>query len=386
MLIDRVDLYFARLPLKAPYVIADREQKHCDTVFLRLESEGCAGWSEVTPGNFSCLTSEWSSGVYESIKENLMPVLAEIFAIQDGENLNEILSPIKGNRHAKAAFDMAYWDLQARQNSEPLWKTLGGSKKPIDLGLTFDRMEDHDLFYKELGRAFDENFRRLTMKLRPGWDIQAINALRSESPFFIDLIVDVEGALDLNQHSEILARLDDFLPAMIEQPLAPCDLVAHAMMQEQTRTILALDESIETPEQAEIAIDLQACRAFSMKPGRVGGFTPAKKITTLAEQADLPCYGSFDLQSSIGYRQLLALASLPNFTKPCDYVRLDEVLLEDPGKPVTCAERTVPASENKEERVWKFAELWEEPGLGCDPDPDILEKCTIKKESWARRM
>ncbi len=384
MLIDRVDLYLARLPLKAPYLIADRAQDHCDTVFLRLESEGCVGWSEVTPGNTACLTSEWSGGVFSSVKENLMPLLAGVFAIQDGDNLTEILSPVKGNRQAKAAFDMAYWDLTARQNSEPLWKTIGGSKKPIDLGITFDRMENHDDFFKALARAFAEKYRRLTVKLRPGWDIQVINALRSESPFFIDLNVDIEGALDFNRHSEILARLEDFLPAAIEQPLAPCDFVAHAMMQEQTRTALALDESIETPEQAEIAIDLQACRMFSMKPARVGGFTPAKKITTLAEQADLPCYGSFDLQSSIGYRQLLALASLPNFTKACDYIRFDEIFVEDPGTPVVCVDRTEPGENGKEDRVWKSAELWEEPGLGCEPDPAVLEKYTVEKIGWQR--
>ena len=55
------------------------------------------------------------------------------------------------------------------------------------------------------------------------------------------------------------------------EPLPADDLVGHAMVQESIRTPVCLDESVTTPEQAEQAIDLGACRMMNLKPDRLGG-------------------------------------------------------------------------------------------------------------------
>jgi len=72
---------------------------------------------------------------------------------------------------------------------------------------------------------------------------------------------------------------------MIEQPLPADDLVGHAMVQELVRTPVCLDESITTPAQAAMALDLHSCRYVNLKPGRVGGLTPAAAISRRVPRA-----------------------------------------------------------------------------------------------------
>ncbi|MDO5580274.1 MAG: enolase C-terminal domain-like protein [Planctomycetia bacterium] len=389
MWIDRIDVFLVRLPLASPFVIADTVIDHCDTVYLRLESEGCSGWGEITPGNHPYLTSAWSQGVYFSIRENLIPLIAKTGYVEDGDKLDEIFAPVKGNRHAKAAFDLALWDLIAKKEEKPLWKALGGSKKPIEVGFTFDREKDPDLFYKQLFRVFEEGYQRITLKLRPGWDLQVVGAVRAEAPALMKIQIDPEGALDLESQSEILYRLEDFMPSLLEQPLNQTEYVGHAMLQDQMHIPIGLDEAIKTLPQANIAFDLQCAEVFSMKTGRVGGLTTGKKIHDAAKTHDVVCYGGFDIQSSLAYRHLLALSSLPNFTLPCDYIRFDEVFQEEPVPPILSYLKTIPnknkSEEGQEETLsFRAVDLWDEPGIGVEPDPAILEKHLLDRVSWFR--
>ena len=88
---------------------------------------------------------------------------------------------------------------------------------------------------------------------------------------------------------EMLYRLEDFMLAMIEQPLAADDLVGHAMVQESLRTPICLDEGIASLAQAEMAMELHSCKYVNLKPGRVGGLTPAVAIHDLCHEHCTPC-------------------------------------------------------------------------------------------------
>lgn len=390
MLLDKLDLYLLRLPLAKATVVGDKTVEYCDTVFSRIEGGNQVGWGEVAPGNTPYQTGEWSSGVFHFAKEVLGPLFISQTGYENSKSIEEGFAPIRDNRQAKALFDFAWWDLDAKLNKEPLWKRLGGTKRPLEVGLTFDRTEDPDLFYKELNRVQNDQFRRITLKFRPGWDIQIVAAVRAECPPHIRLQIDVEGALQLDTHSEMFYRLEDFFLTLIEQPFAAEDAVAPAMLREMVKTPLCLDESIQSLLQASIAIDLESTNYFCMKPGRMGGLTGAKAITDLAAAKSVGCYGGFDLQSSLGYRHLLALASLDNFVLPCDYLRFDELFIEEPFSPILASihqeEGDNPAFAHfgPEAKFFQAIELWDEPGIGVEPTEEILNKYTVDRVSFQR--
>ena len=381
MKIDQMEAFLVRLPLQKPFGIANTVIDYCDTVYVRLESGGVSGWGEVTPGNRPYVTSAWSGGVFRTIREHLFPLLRSVSAVESGERLAELLAPVKGNRHAKGALDMAWHDLDARLGGEPLWKRFGGEKRSMEVGLTFDRYDDRDAFFADLDRARDDGFHRISLKIRPGWEIQAVRAARDACPWPMLLQVDVEGALEHDSQTELFYRLQDYMPTLIEQPFNQADYVGLAMLQESLRTPICLDESVKTRAQAEIAVDLASGGYFCLKPGRVGGLTEGKAIAALAREREIGCYGGMDLTSSVGYRHLLALASLPGFKLPCDYIRFEEVFTEDPGLPIVPTRPNLPNEENEngtKKNSFLAVELWDEPGIGFEPNREIIERCMVE--------
>ena len=376
MKLDRVDAYLVRFPLTKPYTMADTAINYFDAVLVRMQSGGLSGWGEVFPGNEPTLTAVWSTSVFTCLKDCLLPRLATNLHVDSATNLAERLQTIKGNRHAKAVLDFAWWDLDAKTKKQPLHKLLGGeSGKDIEIGLSFDRFESPDVFLDEIQRAVDDGFQRLTLKIRPGWDLQVLGAVRSEYPAHM-IQCDVEGSLSLDAHSDILYRFDDFMPALLEQPLSASEYVGHAMLQDSMRTTIALDESVTTLHQAEIALDLRSAGAFCIKPGRVGGLTESKAIHDAAKAGSIDCYAGCDILTSIGYRFVVALASLPGFPLPTDYFRLDEYLADDPGVPLQPTRKSVQPQEDHQRLV---LELWNEPGIGFEPNLELIERFVVQR-------
>ncbi len=386
MKIDKIDAYVVRLPLKKEMRLADIPLRYIDSVFVRLTSGDHAGWGEVMPGNEPVLTAAWSSSVFLCLKDSLIPRIGRTRNIDSGTHLEETVAQIRGNRHAKGVLDMAWWDLNARIRQKPLHQMLGGTRRQLALGLTFDRMDSQDDFFEELQRAEDEGFRRVTLKIRPGWDINMLSAVRSEFPRLM-IQCDVEGGLNLTSHSDTIYRFDDFFPTLLEQPLSAREYVGHAMLQDSLRVPICLDESVTSYHEAEIVIDLRSASVICLNAGRIGGLTTAKAVHDLCLASEVLCYGGCNYLSSVGYRHVAALASLPNCMYPVDYFRTEELLEADPGVPIATSLVNLGETDlDCEIRGYtdtRVADLWTEPGIGFDPDLEIIEKYAINHFEWS---
>jgi O-succinylbenzoate synthase len=250
---------------------------------------------------------------------------------------------------------------------------LGGSPEAVEVGVTFDRMESIDEFLAAIGRALEAGFPRVKLKLRPGWALEMLRVVRQEFPTQT-FHVDCEGSLGL-EHMEMLCRLDDFGLAMIEQPLAADDLVGNAMLQEAVRTPICLDEGITTPAQAEMALDLKSCRLVNLKADRVGGLTAAVAIHESCRASDVGCWAGGVPQSAVGQRIALALAATARGVYPADYFPADEVLA------VNLAEPSRARRDPTDGRM--CVPLWSTPGLGIEPDGEILRKHSLQAVHYA---
>ena len=385
MRIERLEGYLLRLPLKQIARVADTSIDHCDVVVVRMESEGASGWGEVAPGVAPLTTSEWAGATFITLRDHIAPRVLERGGVAGADVLEETCARVRGNNHAKAAIETAWQDLNARQLNKPLWKVLGGEKKPLKIGLTFDRSVQREEFFSGLQRACDENFGRVTLKIRPGWDVQIVSFARVDYPAWLQLQVDVEGELDFDKHADTLYRMDDFSLACLEQPLNPRDFVAHAMLKTSIRTPICLDESIMSLEDAKIAFDLESCGYVCLKPGRVGGLASARKIAEFAESKNIGCYAGFDLASSLGFRHLAALASTSNFVLPMDYVRFEELFEYDPVPALSTTLVEEPGDEKKgrSARNFRYVELWDEPGIGAEPNLEEMSKYVVDKFAYA---
>ena len=344
-----------------------------DTVLVRLESGGVSGWGEAAPGNSPVTTAEWSGGVFACIAEQLGPMLIGR-TFNDGAALAEAMAPVRGNAYARAAIDLAWWDCHARRKNVPLPTLLGTVRDTVRLGAVLDQVPDPDfqraveLHTQNLEAAVGAGYSRIGLKIRPGWDVQMLSFVRREFGSLL-LHADLEGALTLG-YSQILYRFDDFFLRMLEQPLSPPDFVSSAMLQENIRTKICLDESIGSKEDAEMAIDLRAGRCFNLKPGRVGGMTTALDILAVAEPQGVDCWVGGLTQTAIGSRFGLALAAKTVWDYPTDDFN-GETLLETDIAPGIDRFRDETATDAP-----LCAKLWTEPGIGIEPSLDIIRRYT----------
>jgi o-succinylbenzoate synthase len=289
-----------------------------EAVLAAIVSGGQVGWGEVSVTAAPRDGAEWAAGVFACLRDWLAPTLIGR-SISSGVALQDLLRPFRGNSHAKAALDMAWWNLAAIQQGKPLYQCLGGQARAIPLSTTQGVMSSIDELLDAIRLSFELGYHSVALKFRPGWDLQMVRAVRQV--FAVEPIaVDCDGLCTLGQQ-ETFYRLEDFHLEFIEQPLEAGDLVGHAMLQQALRTPLRLDQSATSLERVEQAIDLGSCRQIRIDPRTTGGFTPALAIREVCAAAQLPCALGAGGSSALGTYATLALATLPGFSLPAETVR-----------------------------------------------------------------
>ena len=126
MKIERIEIFRVDMPLVYPFRTAFGDNESIESLFVRFTSGGASGWGESAPWRNPAYSPECAETAFVIMKKFLAPLLLGK-DIESGQQLQELLKPVKGNHFAKAAFDIAWWELHARMVEKPLWEVLGGS-------------------------------------------------------------------------------------------------------------------------------------------------------------------------------------------------------------------------------------------------------------------
>ena len=94
--------------------------------------------------------------------------------------------------------------------------------------------------------------------------------------------------------------MEEYNIQLIEQPVRRWDLNTLAHLKEKLDTPLMVDESIFNCRDALRVITAKAADIFNIKPHRVGGIYEARKISNIAAVANIPCFASGKMSTSIG--------------------------------------------------------------------------------------
>jgi o-succinylbenzoate synthase len=313
--IERIELRLLRLPLVRFFETSFGRVHDRQFVLVTVEEAGIRGLGECVADANPYYSAETTRTAWHIIAEFLAPlVLGRMF--EHPREIFDALAPVRGHNMAKAAVEMAAWDLYARQTGVSLSTLLGGTRKSIESGVSIGIQDSLDQLVERVSIERSAGYRRVKIKIKPGWDVEAVERVR-ESCGDIPLMVDANAAYTLDDR-EHLAELDRFELMMIEQPLDYDDIRDHARLQKDLRTDICLDESIHSVSAAEDAIERGACRIINIKPGRVGGFTPSIRLHDLAAAHGVPVWHGGMLESGIGRAHNLHLSTLANFRLPGD--------------------------------------------------------------------
>jgi O-succinylbenzoate synthase len=367
IILESVQLREIHLPLVHYFETSFGRTDNRRIILVTVRTGDGVGHGECTAGEEPGYSCETTDTAWHMLADFIIPSLLGK-DLEDARSVDGILSAIRGNRMAKAALETAVWDLEARLLGVPLGRHLGGVRREIPCGVSIGIQDSMATLLQKVGREVSAGYRRIKIKIKPGWEVEPVRCIRAEFPD-VPLMADANSAFRLSD-LPLLRKLDQFNLMMIEQPLADDDIVDHAILQRELATPICLDESIHSAEDARKAVEMGSCRIINVKLGRVGGYCEALKINDYCGRNGIPIWCGGMLESGIGRAHNIAVSSLSAFSLPGDVSASKRYYAEDTVRPPVTV---TPAGTIR---------LPDGPGIGYDLDWERIQRASVRTRDF----
>lgn len=339
-----------------PQLFAGKPWTHLEILLVKVHTDaGITGWGEA-----------FGHVVNSSTKAALDTLVAPLFIGRDPTDISGLMRELQQALHllgrngpvvyALSGIDIALWDIAGKLANQPLYRLLGGSaRKQLAGYASLLRYTDPELVAKNSERAFKRGYRHIKL-----------HEITREAVLAAKAAVGVEAKLMLDtncpwsvEESVAMARImkNDGL-YWLEEPVWPPEDHAGLAIVRREGIPIAAGENAAGLFDFKSLFDAQAVDIAQPSVTKVGGITEIRKIIALGEAYGVrvvphcPYFGPGFLAS------LHIIAAMPS--NP-----LVEVLWMDmeanPFNPWVQAAGGV-------------LRVPQGPGLGCDPDPAILER------------
>jgi O-succinylbenzoate synthase len=365
--LERVEVRSLALPLRFPFETSFGRTTEKQFLLVSVSADGVTGHAECVADVDPFYLPETNATVLHVLRDFLVP-MAFALDVAHPSDVAPAFARVRGHEMAKAALEMAVFELWARREQAPLYRVLGGRGGRIAAGVSIGLQRDEAALVERVAVEVAAGYRRVKVKIKPGRDVALLAAVRARFPD-VPLLADANSAYTLAD-AEHLQSLDAFSLTMVEQPLAWDDVVDHATLARRLATPICLDESIRSAEDARRAIGIGACRVVNVKVGRVGGFASARAVHDTCLARGIPVWCGGMLESGIGRLANVHLQTLPGFTLPGDTAAsaryFDEDLVDPPVEVARDGTIAVPESPGighsivwpRVERATRFVEVW----------------------------
>ena len=331
--IDSLTIRELRLPFRTPFHVSTGVLEMRRSLIVEIREGDVTGYGESAPCEEPFYSAETVGTVRTIYEELYLPRLAgrEFASIRDFDA--ELRRGVRGNHFARAGLENAYWDVCCRRGGISLPEAIARQMTRLELpaehlrprervpsGVAVGIPPDEKTSTLEewIGGYLEEGYRRVKIKTRPGWDVEACRAARRAAGDDFPLWTDANSSFDLDEHLDVFRRMDDLGLLFHEQPLHHRDLLDHSRLAREIRTPLCLDESLISARSGRQALALESSRIWNIKVQRVGGLTEALEIYRLAAREGVELWGGTMPESGLGAQAILALAAFPQFVYPTD--------------------------------------------------------------------
>ena len=300
------------IPLTEPFVISLGVIDSADNVVVRVETDaGITGFGEGAPTPF--VTGETVDMVQAAV-EFLRPAVVgqNPFAIEAIHRGMDRL--LVGNGSAKAALDIALYDIMAQAAGQPLWQYLGGGADFVETDMTIG-IGQPGTMAATAAKLVAEGFRQIKIKAGADddQDRAAIAAIRQAAPQ-AHLKVDANQGWTAGQALAMLRFYDQYGVGAVEQPLPHWDVEGMAFVRAHSPIPIMADEACFTPHDASRIVRLEAADVINIKLMKCGGIYPALQINAIAQAAGVRCMLGCMLESRLSIAAGAHLvAAQPNF-------------------------------------------------------------------------
>lgn len=311
MKIVRIETGEVNIPLVTPFKTALRTVDKVSDIVVRITADdGQVGFGEAPPT--AVITGDTKGSILCAIEEFIAPNLLGM----EIEDLDGIMKRLHGcilkNTSAKAAVDMAVYDLFAKSCGKPLYKLLGGRRTEVETDLTIS-VNDVEEMVRDSLRAVEQGFRILKIKVgkEARKDIERIKAIRQAVGPEVLLRIDANQGWTAKEAVRTIRSLEDMGIEMdlVEQPVSAHDFEGMKFVTSQVYTPVLADESVFSSEDAIRIIKERAADFINIKLMKTGGIYEALKICAIAESFGVECMIGCMLESKIAVSAAAHLAA-----------------------------------------------------------------------------
>lgn len=347
-------------PLKAPFKTALRTVTHVESVLVRIETDtGHVGYGSASPS--PPITGETTDSIRQAIEGSIARQIIGC-SIEDFEVLmSRVHNALDRNTSAKAAVDIALYDLYGQWRKVPVYQLLGGHRRELVTDLTISVNEPEEMLRDSL-EAVTQGFTCLKVKVGkdPAKDMEALRLIRDGIGDAIALRIDANQAWTPQEAVRILKKIEDtgIRIELVEQPVPGHDLEGLRQVKENVSIPVVADEGAFSLQDVQRIIRMRAADMVNIKLMKTGGIHEALAICAIAENAGMECMIGCMMESRISVTAAAHLACAKQIITKID---LDA--------PILCAEDRIEGGALFRDDTITLSDA---PGFGFTFDSDSL--------------
>ena len=310
MKITQVKLGRISTPLRVPFKTALRTVSSVEDVIVELHTDtGAVGYGEAPPTGV--ITGDTTGAILGAIRDHIAPAIL-------GRDLDEfedltaaVQKALVHNTSAKAAVDMALWDLLGQKYSAPVYRMLGGARSNIVTDITISVNPPEEMA-RDARTAIRRGYDCLKVKvgIDPELDVARLTAVREAVGRDVKLRIDANQAWNAKQAVRILDQMQEkgLNIEFVEQPVPAADLEGMQYVTRHASVPVLADESVFSPADALRIMQTGAADFVNIKLMKCGGITNALRIASAAEVYGVECMIGCMLEAKISVNAAVELA------------------------------------------------------------------------------
>ena len=310
MKITDVRLGKISVPLRTPFKTALRTVCSVEDVIVEIHTDdGRIGYGEAPPTG--PITGDTTLAIIGAIQDHIGKSIVGMDVDDFEDVLQKVQKSIIGNTSAKAAVDMALWDLYGQKYGIAVYKMMGGARKNITTDITIS-VNDPETMVKDSLIALERGYDCLKMKvgINPEMDVARLKAVRQAVGNDVTIRIDANQAWTPKQAVKILNAMQEkgLQIELVEQPVHAHDLEGMKYVTERSYVPVLADESLYSPADAATILRMGAADLLNIKLMKCGGLYNALKICTMAEVYGVECMIGCMLEAKISVNAAVHLA------------------------------------------------------------------------------
>lgn len=297
MRITRIDIFRLSIPM-VPFTIATGTMNYAQNMFIRIHTdEGLTGVGECSA--FPMIVGE-TQDTCMAVAQDFARIWTGKDPLDIAERMAELDQAIARNYTAKSAFDIALYDIAARNAGLPLYAFLGGENRPVETDITIG-IGTRDEMAAQAREFVAAGARKLKVKLGKNAqeDVQRIRSIRETIGQSATIRIDANQGYSFDEAKYVLSRLEDYGVEFCEQPMRAWDDALLPELKRVSPIKIMADESVYTWRDARRLCEAGACDYINIKFAKSGGIYGAQQIVDIAKAYAVPCMLGGMLESRI---------------------------------------------------------------------------------------